>query len=446
MRHLILCLSLLSLPALGQEALRLRAPLYDSPYNHAYGGARAPSMAQALALSADAYELVHYGIDQGAGWIVGEATWLREIIATPTALALDLLTLGAPLSATWLHEEWHRAALGRRGIDSKNGIYDGGDGQTVSVYGLDDAALIQLKRDHPAELTRLALAGDEALMALNAQLQEDAFFFGQHPRGEVAPMSTRRHMGLYTLNWLMHALYLSVIINGDLDAEIEKANAREDTEQARDFVGPDFTGWVHDLHHPDEPYEARGVHPSGVGVNRYIKYADLSTEEQDYLKKQQTLHLLNLLNPQIVGFDRFSLGKKLHFNAAIEHQLAPFGHSIAARLLVQHKKYRVKARLLTYNNQDHTFPGLEIALIERALSPKLRLSARLMGWGQPQAQRFDADEAAWSGLGELGLSYALYGGLRAAVYGGGKGAGWVMGDPDLDAHAWARLNLEWLIR
>jgi len=64
----------------------------------------------------------------------------------------------------------------------------------------------------------------------------------------------------------------------------------------RDFVGMDFTSWVYDLFRPNEPYTNRGIHPSGVGIKRYIKTSDLTKEEQSYLKLQGFLSLFNFIS------------------------------------------------------------------------------------------------------------------------------------------------------
>jgi hypothetical protein len=94
--------------------LRLDFPLVDAPYNLAHGY-RAPSMQQALAVTEGFYEASHLGIQR----IWGD----HKLLARATIVAWDWYTIAVPGADAWLHEEYHRAVLGRRGIDSYNDVY-----------------------------------------------------------------------------------------------------------------------------------------------------------------------------------------------------------------------------------------------------------------------------------------------------------------------------------
>lgn len=63
---------------------------------------------------------------------------------------------------------------------------------------------------------------------------------------------------------------------------------------ARDFMGHDFTAWVYDLLRPKGAYQERGIHPSGEGFDRYIKFADLTSDDRIFLRRQAQLQRLNL--------------------------------------------------------------------------------------------------------------------------------------------------------
>jgi hypothetical protein len=93
-----------------------------------------------------------------------------------------------------------------------------------------------------------------------------------------------------------------------VDRNTDEANQKEGANlQVRDVTGHDFTAWAYDLHRSDEPYAARGVHPSGVGVDRDIKRADLTSEESKYLKRQGRLQLVNLLAPFLFNAGGFTI-------------------------------------------------------------------------------------------------------------------------------------------
>ena len=109
-----------------------------------------------------------------------------------------------------------------------------------------------------------------------------------------------------------HHGLISVILNQSgsdaFDKIIDKSNEKDGADiSKRDFTGADFTAWADALFFPDKPYEDRGIHPSGVGINRYIKPSQLSTEARSYLKKQGRLHWLNILSPHLFGFSKIKL-------------------------------------------------------------------------------------------------------------------------------------------
>jgi hypothetical protein len=434
------------------ERLRLRLTLTDAPYNVAEGW-RAPSMRQAVDVTADFYELGHEGLDLLAEWVAGDRRWLEELIGWSGTVAFDLAVNALPFSQGWMHEEFHRAVLGWRGFGSKNGVYDAFLGKsfaaegTISVYGVKDEDLAALKARHPAESVRLQSAGDESYSLLAHRLESDQFFFGAQDCG-AAPLcfSERRHGGLLWLLWAQHALYIATITSGEFDPLIDDANEAEVDPNERDFTGPDFAGWVYDLHRPDEPYSGRGVHPTGVGVDRYRKWSGLTQEEQDFLSLQLALHFLNLANPALISLTSLSLGDGAYLGARLSHDLTPFGYDAGGVVWYKQGDWRWAFHLHTYTNDALTLPGLEAELVDwpwswGALS--LELTPRLALWLQPEAQGFRADTPIPGGLLSLQAAFPLGQGLRAWVEAEGKTQGWVQGVEPLDAALSARLGAEW---
>ena len=81
----------------------------------------------------------------------------------------------------------------------------------------------------------------------------------------------------------------------EVDELIDEFNPKEGRNiGARDFMGHDFTAWVYDLLRPKEAYQERGIHPSGEGFDRYIKFADLTSDDRIFLRRQAQLQRLNL--------------------------------------------------------------------------------------------------------------------------------------------------------
>jgi len=171
------------------------------------------------------------------------------------------------------------------------------------------------------------------------------------------------HVPLYWIITLNSILYVADSSTDAFDSVVDKMNAQENDIRERDFTGPDFTAWVHALFYPDEPYTNRGSHPSGIGINRYIKPSQLTSEEKEYLKKQGQLQWLNLLSPHLFGVSRVKLGSSdrgpSYGNFAVRHVLTPFGSDISLDLFYKNTGINLLLTVHTYQNQSHSFWGVE---------------------------------------------------------------------------------------
>src|SRR6185295_15238755 len=143
------------------------------------------------------------------------------------------------------------------------------------------------------------------------------------------------------------------------NADTDTMNLEDGADvKRRDFTGHDFTAWVYDLHRPDEPYSARGVHPSGVGIDRYIKPSDLSSGEFAYLRRQGRLQLLNLIDPFMFGLHEVTLdvhGTPMRMNANIGHLLTSFGRTIDTNIFVARGGAKVMVTMHAYANGERSF-------------------------------------------------------------------------------------------
>jgi hypothetical protein len=421
-------------PAFAQPTARLDFTVFDAPYNVGHG-LRGPSMAQSLDLSTAAYELTHAGIERAFGKRkrLGRAAIAVFDIATMVEVAL-------PLTSVWVHEEFHRATMGRRGVSSFNDVYRlDVDAAWIAVSHVKDADIVRLKRDHPSEWIRTNAAGIEGELVLVRDLERRRFF-GQ---------SRAWHLPLYWLTKLGTFGYVASGTWSDADADIDEANRDDGANvERRDFTGHDLLGWVYDLHRPEEPYDARGIHPSGVGIDRYVKNADLTSEERRYLKRQGRLQLLNFVDPFLFGLDRgFSFGAAgslTRVNAGLSHYLTSFGHTIDANVFVRRGSLGIDVTAHAYANDDAIFPGLEAELIDVPLTVRgraLTLSPKLALWLQPERQRFRTSSGDAGGLAGLRVRTDISRRVGAFADVEAKTAGWVAGLPYLDRHVSVRLGL-----
>ena len=111
----------------------------DAPYNVAEG-LRGPSMRQALDLSLATYEVGHASIERLLGQHRGWARAAITLVDIATTLEVAL-----PLTSVWVHEEFHRAIMGRRGVDSFNDVYKLDlDATWIAVSHVNDDDIVQL--------------------------------------------------------------------------------------------------------------------------------------------------------------------------------------------------------------------------------------------------------------------------------------------------------------
>ena len=404
------------------NALPLAFPVIDAPYNFS-SGYSFPSMDQSLALCKNIAQVSHSLIIDGMGGLDQRGCVHFLVVA-----AFDYFYFYLPPGYAWLHEEWHRAVMGRRGISSRNDVYDFDIfAESIAVSRVADDDLVYLKRLHPAEMVRLHAAGNEAEIELTLAMRRDSFFSGRSVRYDL-------------ISWWMNLAnswaYIHLCTTDEADSDTDEANTADGADMGRrDFTGLDFTAWVYDLFRPGEPYEARGVHPSGVGIDRYIKRSDLTGAERSYLELQRNLFILNFLSPQMFGLDRFLLrdpftGRALSFNFAASHHLTCFGYDAAAHLFFREGDINLAVTLHQYAANSLHLPGIDISLVRYRIDTpvaSIYASATAALWLQPRDLLFHDGYARPGGLFRLALSFPVTDRLELYLQGEAKTRGWVAG-------------------
>ncbi len=401
----------------------IELPLYEYPFDTENRGSF-PSMQQSLVITKDFYQLAHAGIENRLG--------SRTIRTGIAIIALDILPF--PLGSTWLHEEWHRAVLSRRNASSYDDVYNFDlFAGSISVSHVKDEDLIRLKRDSPADMTRLAEAGIEGEYEMVTALQKDNFFYG------INTWNTP----LYLLTYMNSIGYVYFSGTNEANVETDIFNLEEGADiSRRDALGLDFTAWVYDLFRPTEPYEARGVHPSGVGIDRYIKPSDLTSEELRYLKRQGRLAFLNLLDPHLLGISRFRVtngesSEPVDVNLSIRHHLTSFGYTIDANLFYKKDDLNLFLVLHNYANKERHSPGLDVELLRYPFTisqSPLSLNLRSALWLQPEEQMFKTKEAKLGGLASLRVGWSGFRNVEPFMEVTAKTEGWVAGNAYLDSN------------
>ncbi|WP_207421130.1 hypothetical protein [Desertivirga brevis] len=434
--------------------IKLDFPIVDAPYlNYASqtvnGGERKPgsflksyanpSMHQSLAITTDVYTAVHYGIKNGLNKLPNTSRLKKRLSWSAHYLA-DFILMYSPLGGGWLHEEFHRSVMTVGRVNSFNDMNKFPIGATtVAVSHVEDGDLVRFKAADPRSFIRMQVAGIEGEYLMIDRLQRSNFFSQQKLPFEAQ----------YILTTLNSALYVLACSNSKIaDAETAAMNKREGDVEVRDFTGLDFNGWAYDLFRPEEPYTARGVHPSGVGIDRYRTTNDLEPQQLDYLKTQGKLQFLNFLSPMMFGVRSITLGKTgLKGNFAVRHLLTSFGNDISLNVYLMNQWHRASFSYHRYQNYNKGFSSIEGLLKDEPVDltnrTKLLFTPRVILGMQPLGQDFMTRKSSFLGfaslrtvLDYLSTKWSPYLELDA------KTPGWVAGNEFLGQKLTARLGLE----
>lgn len=162
--------------------LVLDFPLLDLPYQryatnttgNFFAGYANPSMPQSLAMSNNLYSSAHYGFSK---LFESKNLFKKNLLTYIFTTGFDVVSLFAPLGTGWLHEEYHRAVMTRRTINSFNDMNTFPIGkEVVSVSRVKNEDLIRLSNRYTSDFIRLQTAGIEGQYHQIQTLQKNNFF------------------------------------------------------------------------------------------------------------------------------------------------------------------------------------------------------------------------------------------------------------------------------
>jgi hypothetical protein len=425
--------------------LKLDLPLFDYPYQKYAGDAVGkgffgsyanPGMSQSLAVTTDLFSGVHYGIKHflDKSKLSDDGKLGMNVLCTGI---IDFLLLYAPGGDGWMHEEYHRAVLSRHGVNSFNGmnLFPIGK-ELVSVNKIKDEDLVRLKRESPADFVRYTAAGIEGEYMLINRLQRNNFFYNQKLSHEF-------------LYWLVTVNSIGYIFTSSMSGEVDKKtaemNEKEQTIASRDGIGFDMTTWAYDIFRPDEPYEARGVHPSGTGINRYRTTQDLLPHELKYLRRQGVMSLVNLLSPMMFGYRSIPIGENgVYGNFAMRHLLTSFGRVVSTQVFLKKEPFNMAFAFHNYRNYKNFFPAVEADLVDYPVQWGkfgMYVSPHILLGAQPKDQNFRTNKADFLGL--LGLRVDIMSGRHIFPYVDftAKTKGWVAGNEFLNSNTSVKIGI-----
>ncbi|MEO6904043.1 MAG: hypothetical protein ABI315_12985 [Bacteroidia bacterium] len=401
-----------------------------------------PSMHQSLDLSTDLYTAAHFGIkkifninsktDFTDGRNLG-----KYILYFLSLVGSDVVLVYTPGFNGWEHEEFHRAVMTRFQVNSFNDINNFPIGAgSANVSHVKDDDLIKFKKESPKDFIRMPAAGIEGEYMLIEKLQRNNFFYNQNLPHQVLYLLSTYHAIDY-----VRFCSQPKALNGVTDY----FNSNEKTIKVRDFTGMDFSGWVYDLFKPNEPYAARGIHPSGIGIDRYIRASDLTSIELAYLKKQGDLQWLNAISPMLVGFKSIKLSKnELSGNFSIRNYLTSFGNDISCNIYLMNPNYKFIFVYHSYQNYNKSFPAIETQLIdfEKSIYNKsVYFSPRLILGMQPFNQDFKTKKSDFLGLVACKFEIKMNSFIHPFIELSVKSKGWIAGNEFLNSNTSCRFGI-----
>ncbi len=405
----------------------------------ALGLIKNPSMSQSFNVASSLNSLAREGLYR----LMANNPSTKRFYKT-AAFSVDiLLYMPIPLTSGWMHEEFHRAILAKHGGNSYNEMNDFPITKSlISVLNVKDDDLVRLKSESPQDMVRMSEAGIEGEYLLANNINKNVFFYNSKSIS-FTPL-------IIALN---SSMYVQMCSGKNIDKETDAmVEAEGSNVNKRDLVGLDFLSYTYDLFRPDEPYQGRGIHPSGVGLNRYIKRSQLTSHELSYLKRLGFLQLINYLNPISFQFKSFTIGvgkngDPIRANLYFNHWLTSFGYDISATALLKNNNHNYVFSVHNYANYDEWFPGIEIEtynylLGENRLKKPIPVSARVMGWLQPRNGLFYSRKASLGGMIEVRGYYPISKYFSPYISVTAKTNGWVAGNIYLESNLSGSFGLQ----
>ena len=434
----------------NEPALKLDFPLFDLPYQidamdtvgHGFFSSYAnPSMAQSLAVAVNVHSSFHFGmvtLFNSWNWNFYLGWWNLKTILLDASLVLgDVLLSYTPGGWGWMHEEHHRAILTRYGVSSFNDMNTFPLGnEYVTVNSVTDEDLIRFKAESPADFVRAHEAGVESHYLIVDRLQRNAFFYNQELRFYV--------FNLF-VTWNAHQYIFSATHSKYNGSDVDIRNMKETSISSRDYTGDDIAAWAYDLFRPNEPYDARGLHPTGEGIDRYRKASDLSKDEADYIRLQRYWHSLNYISPMLWGIDRIVIGDTgFYGNFAFRHLLTSFGTTASFNLFLKKDIFNMVFIFHNHMNYDNWFPAVEAELLGFPVSVgplNLYISPRIIIGMQPKNQNFKTDSSEFLGLAGCRVDFNISRYFLPYIEVAAKTNGWVAGNEFLGKNISCRLGV-----
>jgi hypothetical protein len=431
--------------------LKIDLPFFDFPYQsdvmkamgyNFFQTYSAFSMEQSLKLTTGVYSAMHYGLKKMYDNLSFEPFWNNAIYYGTTTAGILAFGYFLPFGYPWMKQEYVHSILNLNEIHGFNGTYRIID--RSALIGVTDDELGYFKRNTPYDFIRMNSAGNEAYNIFSDTLIRNYFYYDPDDLSWISALvATFVNFGANASPIIVfdgknsHGI---IMFDYDVETILEEWYKNDKGQETRYLTGFDMLNWGYELFHPDEPYAARGLHPSGDGsIARYITFKQFTDDEMKYLVKHSYLSYLNFVSPLLYGVRSFPLGNSgLEANFALRHYLTSFGTDITATVFLKKKPFNMAFTYHSYQNYENYFPAIEAELVDYPLhigKLGMYISPRVLIGMQPKGQEFKTGSAEFLGLFGLRVDFMAGKNIFPFVDFSVKTSGWVAGNEYLGANA-----------
>jgi hypothetical protein len=236
-----------------------------------------------------------------------------------------------------------------------------------NLHGINSATMSDFKNDSYLDFMRLHTIRNEGRYIRTFLLEE-----------EIAKidLSNRNNWINYVLLYTpqIWAFRLNDIFHSNKD--IKESNKPE-TRQP--LIIDRNRSWVKYLFNPEMNYR------------RHVMQADLSDEEQRYLKRTNRWAWLNLVSPQAFFIPKFKLGDRSSFTFSLNHLRTPFGEIFGQNIWLMHNYTQLHGIFVKqYRNYETTNFGIGYKLYDIELFRDMYMTSSVDFWQQPTDFNFRA--------------------------------------------------------
>ncbi|MDR0333860.1 MAG: carboxypeptidase-like regulatory domain-containing protein [Dysgonamonadaceae bacterium] len=227
-------------------------------------------------------------------------------------------------------------------------------------YGFTNAIMSDFKNNNHLDFMRLHTIRNEGRYVRTFLMEE-----------EIAKVNLRNRNNF--LNYVL--LYFPELFHNrtvDIFASKRDIKASDRTKQRQPLIIDRNRSWVKYLFNPETDYQ------------RHIMQADLSDEEQRYLRRSNRLSWLNLVSPQAFFIPQFQLGDRNRVMLSANYLRTPFGEMFGQNFWLTHDYTQLHGVFLKqYRNYEKTTFGIGYKFYDVPLFHNMYMTSSVDFWQQP---------------------------------------------------------------